>query len=429
MSGGPRRTRQSAAARDPYGVGLRRPILAPAVALVGLALTALLTLALLTGSIPFLGGGGGRAGPGGGGGIVPRPPGATPQPDVVVTNKGVEFPGTLVYVKDGNLWIQEGTDTKAITHTGADSSPAWSPDGAWIYYVTHIETRGLYENSGRPAYYALHYPVVMRIRPDGTGAQKLLSGLVNYGGGRQWQAFILDPVPAPDGKTLALVSDLPDPSKSDVILQTFDIAKKKLTPVPVPENAPLGHQDPAWSPDGKTLLYVLNARDGSRGAPSIWRWLPAKKRFGAMTGPGYADPAWSPDGRYVAATLTDSFGTNVVILDAKTGTELTRVTGDDHSWAATWSPRGDQLVYMHIEGLAVDLRIIDLTGAGTAIKAGESQPVTDFAGLDGASRASWFVPASELPAPTTSAAPASAVPASSPASASGAPASPSASGQ
>ena len=398
------RNSDSAAARDPYGVGLRRPVLAPVLAGIGLALAATLTFALFTGTIPLLGSGssgsGGNGGGGGGGGSVPRPPGATPKPDVVEVNKEARFPGTLVYVKQGNLWTQTGDQAKQLTKTGADSDPAFSADGEWIYYVTHKSKRGLFENQGRPAYYDLDYPVLMRIRPDGSGREALLSGLVKYGGGREWQAFIRHPAPAPDGKTIALVSDLPDPSTSDVVLQTYDLAKKKLTPVDVPENPPLGHQDPAYSPDGKTLLYVQNARDGSRGAPSIWRWLPAKKRFGTVTGPGYVDPAWSPDGRYIAATLTDSFGTNVVILDARNGTELLRVTKDDASWAATWSPRGDQLVYMHLEGLAVDLRIVDLTGKGAAMTASESKPLTDFAGLDGASRATWSVPADQLPAPS-----------------------------
>ena len=405
-SRGRRRPDDSAASRDPYGVGLRRPILAPALAAVGLAVAAILTFSLFTGTIPLLGSGSsgtGGGGGGGGGGAAARPPGATPKPDVVEVNREVQFPGTLVYVKQGNLWTQTGDVTKQLTKTGTDADPAFSADGAWIYYVTHKSKRGLFEKEGRPAYYDLDYPLLMRVRPDGTDKEALLSGLVKYGGGREWQAFIRHPAPAPDGRTIALVSDLPDPSKSDVVLQTFDIAKKKLTPVDVPENPPLGHQDPAYSPDGKTLLYVQNARDGSRGAPSIWRWLPAKKRFGTVTGPGYVNPDWSPDGRYIAATLTDSFGTNVVILDARNGTELLRVTKDDASWAPTWSPRGDQLVYMHLDGLAVDLRIVDLTGKGASLKASESEPLTDFAGLDGASRATWFVPADQLPVPSASA--------------------------
>ncbi len=405
------RTDDSAAARDPYGVGLRRPILAPALAAIGLAVAAFVTFGLFTGQIPFLPTGGHGSGNRGGSGVAARPPGATPLPNVVETNKSVQFPGTLVYVKAGNLWIQTGSDAKQLTKTGADADPAFSADGQWIYYVTHKSKRGLYQNEGRPAYYDLDYPILMRIHPDGSGAEALLSGLIKYGGGREWQAFILQPAPAPDGKTIALVSDLPDPSSSDVVLQTFDLTTEKLTPVPVPENPPLGHQDPAYSPDGKTLLYIQNARDGSRGAPSIWRWLPAKKRFGAVTGPGYVSPNWSPDGRYVAATLTDSFGTNVVILDARTGAEILRVTTDDNSWAPTWSPRGDQLVYMHLDGLAVDLRIVDLTGKGASMKASESQPLTDFAGLDGASRATWFVPADQLPTPAPSVSAASASPA------------------
>ena len=161
----------------------------------------------------------------------------------------------------------------------------------------HKSKRGLCQSDGRPAYYDLVYPILMRIRPDGTGRRGLLSGLIEYPGKAEWQAFMLDPDPAPDGKTIALVSDLPDPTKSNVVLQTFDLKTGKLTPVPVPENPPLGHQDPAYSPDGKTLLYVMNARDGARGAPAIWRWSAAKKKFAAVTGPGYVDPAWSPDGK------------------------------------------------------------------------------------------------------------------------------------
>jgi hypothetical protein len=56
---------------------------------------------------------------------------------------------------------------------------------------------------------------------------------------------------------------------------------------------------------------------------------------------------------------------------------------------------------------------VDLTGKGAALKASESKPLTDFAGLDGASRATWFVPADQLPPPSPSATSSAAAPAAS----------------
>ena len=61
-----------------------------------------------------------------------------------------------------------------------------------------------------------------------------------------------------------MVSDRPDPSRSDVVLQFYDPATKKSTVPNLAETAPLGHQDPTWRPDGKVLLYVHNARDGAK---------------------------------------------------------------------------------------------------------------------------------------------------------------------
>ena len=66
---------------------------------------------------------------------------------------------------------------------------------------------------------------------------------------------------------MAMVSDRPDPSQSDVVLQFYDLITKKSTVPTLAETPPLGHQDPTWRPDGKVLLYVRNGRDGPKGAP------------------------------------------------------------------------------------------------------------------------------------------------------------------
>ena len=229
-------------------------------------------------------------------------------------------PGSIVFAKQGNIWAVTDFKATQLTNTGRDSMPSWSADGQWIYFIETAETRGLFPSQGAARYYTLTYPILTRVRANGTGRQSLLSGLYKAGGGSyQWFYWIRQPVVAPDGKTVALLSDGPDPTRSDVVLQFYDTRTGKLTRAPVGENPPLGHQDVAWRPDGKVLLYVKNARDGTRGAPAIWQYNPVSKRTSALTGPGYNSPTFSPDGKWIAATRTSPLGTDVVILNAGRG--------------------------------------------------------------------------------------------------------------
>lgn len=168
-------------------------------------------------------------------------------------------------------------------------------------------------------------------------------------------------------------------------------------------------------PDGSYLLLVKNGRDGSRGAPQIIRYNPENQRSFIVTGPGYISPAPSPDGKYIAATRTDNFGTDVVILDGATGAEILRVTDDAGSFSPVWSPAGDAIAYLHLDGSIVDLKMATLEGPPGSWTIGKTTSLTEVSGLDAASRPGWFIPADELPDPTaapSSAAPASSTPAS-----------------
>ena len=51
-----------------------------------------------------------------------------------------------------------------------------------------------------------------------------------------------------------------------------------------------------------------------------------------------------------------------MILDAPRGRELLRVTNDDASWAPVWSPAGDAIAFLHLDGQIVDLRMAVLDG-------------------------------------------------------------------
>lgn len=376
--------------RDPYGLLPDRTLLAPVLSVVGLAIVAVLTLNLLGGSIPFITG----SGSGGGGGAANR----TAAPSNVIVVPPVTFPGSIVYAKAGNIWVQHGQDVRQLTDGGRDSMPSWSPDGASVYFIRTTDAQGLWPAQGVDRHYQESVPAIMRVDASGSNPpEPVLSGTINQGT-RSWFSWIRQPVLSPDGRTVAMVSDGPDPTRSDVVLQFYDLQTKKRTIPAAPELAPLGHQDPTWRRDGKFLLYVRNGRDAARGAPEIFRWDVANKRATQLTGPGYLEPSYSPDGVYIAATRTSSFGNDVVILDAAHGRELLRVTTDGASWAPVWSPAGDAIAFLHIDGQIVDLKLARLAGPGPDWTVTETVDLTQVSGLDGGSRPDWYIPPDELPA-------------------------------
>jgi Tol biopolymer transport system component len=383
-------------------------MIVPGVAVVGLIFVAWISLSLLSGNLPWKV----RTGPGSSLG-PPKTP--TPSNIVVVPSTPPEdkLAGSIIYAKAGNIWIQDATGARQVTSAGGDnidSMPSFTADGRWIVYIeTRTQVVTYTPPGGTPTHYTATYPILYEIHPDGSGRVKLTDGLFTSSRGT-WFYWLRQPVMSPDGKTIALFSDGPNPDfyTSEVVLQFFDVKTGRLTSAGAPSLFPFGHQDAAWSPDGLTLLYVKNGRDGTRGAPQINKLDWKTKKIRAVTGPGYNAPQWSPDGKYIVATKTSSIGTDVVILDARTGNEIARITDDAKSWAGIWSPAGDAIAYLHIEGGVTDLQMVKLTGTPGRWTVGDPIALTDAAGLDGASHPDWFIPADQLPAPTPSPTPSAA---------------------
>ncbi|HXG26470.1 MAG TPA: hypothetical protein VNL94_06420 [Candidatus Binatia bacterium] len=371
--------------------GSRLPIdLGTLLSIAGLVLIGAVTLSLLGGNLPSL--------PGGPDG--PDGPIRTPTPSNIVitpTDPPIDIPGSLLYEKDGNIWIQQGDVARQLTSSGSDSMPAWSPDGTQIYFVRTRREEGRWPSGGFTRTYHLEVPTLFRIAADGTGEpEALLTGRVRQGNLR-WSYFIREPAVSPDGSTVALITDGPDPTRSDIVVKFLDLASGELRNPNLPQSRSLGHQDPTWSSDGRFLLYVQNDREGARGVPSIRRYNPANGRSVAITSGGYADPSWSRDGRWIAATRTSNVGTDVVILDARNGIEVLVVTRDGQSFNPIWSPRGDQLAFYKVTHGVVDLFVVQLEGTAPDWTMQGPIALTISAGLDAASRPAWFVPADQLP--------------------------------
>jgi WD40-like Beta Propeller Repeat len=397
--GAPARTRVP---RDPYGIGPVTGYVAPAVAIIALVLIGALTLSLFNGQIPFL-----PTAPTGkndGGGDTVGGAHATAAPSgVIITVPKDAFPGSIVYAKAGNIWVQTAKNATQVTSSANDSMPTFSVDGQWIYFIRIDEGTGKFPTGGNlsqgRSWYDLMTPGLYRMKPDGSGAQRLLNGRFTQSGSA-WFYWLRQPVPSPDGKSVTVVSDGPNPLQSDIVLHSFSLASKKLSSLNLPESLHLGHQDPAWRPDGRYLLYVKNGRELTRGAPQIYRDEPATKKTRALTGPGYVSPAYSPDGAWIAATNTDAFGTDIAILDAS-GKEVLRVTDDGHSFSPIWSPAGDAVAFLHLEGTIVDLRMAMLDDSTGRWVAAAPVDLTKVSALDGASRPSWYISPSDLPTPST----------------------------
>lgn len=374
--------------RDPYGLLPDRSWLAPGLSVLGLLVVGWLTLGFINGNVPFAGGSGNV------GGVSNR----TPAPSNVVVVPEVTFPGAIVYAKAGNIWVQQGRDARQLTSGGRDSMPAWAPDGQTITFVRTTEEQGLWPAQGVDRHYRMNVPALMRVSADGASEpETILTGRIARDT-RSWFYWIRQPVLAANGRTIAMISDGPDPTRSDSVLQFYDLTTEERTVPDTPETVPFGHQDPSWRADGKFLLYVRNGRSGSRGAPVVYRWDVAKATATPITGPGYLEPRYSPDGKYIVATKTSSFGNDVVILDAAHGRELLRVTDDGRAWAPVWSPAGDAIAFLHSDGLIVDLKMAQLDGAAPGWTVGETLDLTQVSGLDGGSRPDWFVAPEDLPA-------------------------------
>ena len=366
-------------------------LLAPILSVVGLVIIGALSLGLLSGNLPTLPGGPGSSGNGG--------PSRTATPsNVVIVDPRADVPGTIAYVKAGNIWLQRGNRAEQLTTGGHDAMATFSPDGTWVYFIRTAPEAGRWRINGAARRFRLSTPTLMRVRPDGeSDPEALLSGRITSGS-YTWSYFLRQPVVSPDGTRVALVTDGPDPTKSDVILQVLDLATLKLTKVDVPEHAPLGHQDPVWSPDGGSIAFVQNGRDGSRGAPAIMIYDTTTGKSRALTGPGYTTPIWSHRGTYIAATRTTAFGTDVVILNGR-GSELLRVTSDGRSFAPVWSPVGDAIAYFVIDHGVTDLWLAPIDITELPVISGERIPMTISAGLDAGSRADWWVPEDLIPTP------------------------------
>jgi TolB protein len=189
-------------------------------------------------------------------------------------------------------------------------SPAWSPDGRELAYVS-FETR----------------KAVVWVQDVGTGSRRQIA---NYKGSNSAPAW------SPDGKTLALTLSLEGGS------QLFLVNRDGSNPRRLSRSSAID-TEPVFSPDG-SQVYFVSDRGGS---PQIYRQAVAGAGAERITFSGSYNisPAISPDGRtlaYVQRQGGSSF--KVMTQDLASGnSQSVSDTTDDES--PSFSPNGRFIIY------------------------------------------------------------------------------------
>lgn len=355
-------------------------------------------------------------------GSGPRTPVPTVNPSVVFTPPpsaalGYQMKGTILFAKNGDIWALTSQTVQRLTSGGNESAPTWGVGGSSIYYIETASLGSLapYNGVTQGSRYDLYYPVIMRMAADGSGPKVIKSGLLTFSGGTHFFDWYLQPDLSPDGKTLAMITNYPDPFDLSTGPTLAFLPSGGGTPsVPsLGQFQPLGHDDPAWSPDGKLVAFTYNQRSGAIGDPRIALYTVSTRRMRFLSAAGYARPSWSPDGKWIAAEKTDGKSRDVVLLSASTGAEVARLTNDGESFAPTWSPDGSAVAFLHEQGTGIDLDLAVL-GPGSPFATTQIIALTESSLLDGTSRPAWFIPAAQLPTPVPTVPPASASPSSAP---------------
>jgi len=208
--------------------------------------------------------------------------------------------------------------------TGSNFSPAWSPDGQFLAYIS----------SRRPGLIG-HRPEVISIRSLKTGEERDLPATL---------AFIWGPIRwSPDGRSILV------PGKDRKIqhgLFLADVQTGDVTPAVWWGDSEISN--PAWFSDGRRLLYNESHREsGTITETIVVHDLQTGRNtelFRAAAGSTIDDIALSPDDRQVALTLLEKQNKSSVLklLPVAGGetSELIRakepevIVGDSLSWSS-----------------------------------------------------------------------------------------------
>jgi TolB protein len=234
--------------------------------------------------------------------------------------KGV-FSTRIAYVTKATgrytLWVTdadgEGGQT-ALASSEPIISPAWSPDGRELAYVS-FESR----------------KAVVYVQEVATGKRRTLASFRGSNSAPAW---------SPDGRQIALTLSREGGS------QLYVMGRDGGDPRRITNSSAID-TEATWSPDGKQIYFVSDRG----GTPQIYR-LPAgggNPERVTFNGSYNISPSLSPDGRTMAYIARDNGSFRVQVMDLASGT-VRPVSDTNADESPSFAPNGRLIIYATREG-------------------------------------------------------------------------------
>jgi TolB protein len=262
-------------------------------------------------------------------------------------DKGV-FSTRIAYVTRNTgryqLWVADADGENAQSALSSPEpiiSPAWSPDGNQLAYVS-FESR-------KPVVY---------VHSVSTGKRRLVA---NFKGSNSAPAW------SPDGKNLAVTLSRDGGS------QLFLLGASGGEPVRLTQSSGID-TEPTYSPDGKSIYFVSDRG----GSPQIYRMSTQGQGLSRVTfnGPYNISPTLSPDGRWMAYISRIDGAMKLQVMDLASGA-LRTISDSNGDESPSFAPNSKLIVYATRQGGRQVLMTTTLDGRVKARLSGQGGDVRE----------------------------------------------------
>jgi len=195
-------------------------------------------------------------------------------------------------------------------------SPAWSPDGRKIAYVSF--------ESGNSSIY---------VQDITTGSRQLIAAHPRgINGAPAW---------SPDGSKLAVALSY----VGNLELFSLDVASRHETRL---TNNLAIDTEPVWAPDGQSIYFTSDRS----GRPQIYQVSAGGGNAERVTfqGQNNADPAVSYDGKQIAMVQGNGNVYRIAVMDRSLGGQVRFLSPGSLDFSPSWAPNASMLLYGATEG-------------------------------------------------------------------------------